>query len=303
MLICQPNRIAPVGAPPTARQSFTPLAARPLAPGAQVEVLDFLALSPVHNVALVSAIRDHGLVSPQHRGRFYCVRDEAGQLEGVALIGHATLVAAETDRALAAFARVARHTPRTHLIMGEREQVARFWQHFDADGTVEPRLAAREMLFTLGVAPPAVGQATALRQADPGDLDLVVPVQAELALADSGVNPLETDPHGFRARCALRVAQGRTWAVVEQGRLLFKAELQAVTPAAIYLEGIYVHPSVRGQGFGARNLSQLCRTLLTRTDTLCLLVNEQHHAAQQLYRKVGFRAEVCYDTIFLAHDC
>ena len=63
----------------------------------QDEVLDFLAERPVHTVFMASIIRDHGLVSPLHRGSFFACRNDNGSLEGVALIGHATLVEVRTD--------------------------------------------------------------------------------------------------------------------------------------------------------------------------------------------------------------
>src|SRR5256885_3247278 len=131
------------------------------------------------------------------------------------------------------------------MIMGESAPMARFWQHFSVAGSTNPRCAARELLFTLGFPLPTYELVATLREADRADLDLILPVQAELALAESGVDPRNVDPTGFRARCAQRVVRGRTWAVIEQGRLLFKAEMQAVTPEAIYLEGIYTHPDVR----------------------------------------------------------
>jgi ribosomal protein S18 acetylase RimI-like enzyme len=296
------NQFTPASTLPLALPAPVGPQVHPLVAGAEAEVIAFLAARPVHTVALASAIRDHSLVSPRHRGHFYCVRDEAGQLEGVALIGHATLIEAQTERALAAFAHLARRTPHRHLIMGERARIACFWQHFATDGTNSLRFAASEILFTLDAPPPTNLTVVNLRQADIADLDLIVPVQAELALAESGIDPLVVDPDGFRERCARRITQGRTWVVVEQGRLLFKAELQAVTPEVIYLEGIYVHESMRGEGFGVHCLSQLCRTLLSKTSTLCLLVNEQNRPAQHLYGKIGFRQQDCYDTIFLSDD-
>src|SRR5438045_6623164 len=100
------------------------ITAQTLTPAHTREVLAFLAARPLHTVNLTSLIRDNGLVSPANRGTFYGCRDEQGQLEGVALIGHATLIEAHTERALAAFARVARQCPVTHMIMGEQESVA-----------------------------------------------------------------------------------------------------------------------------------------------------------------------------------
>ena len=286
------NNAPPLGIP---RAPITP---QPLALAHTREVLAFLALRPLHTVSLMSLIRDNGLVSPANRGTFYGCRDEQGRLEGVALIGHATLVEARTDRALVACAHLARRCVNTHMIMGEQHSVAAFWENY-ADTGERFRLACRELLFELRC-PVAVGEAVpGLRLATLDDLDLIAPVQAEMAFAESGVNPLASDPEAFRRRCARRIEQGRTWVLVAEGRLVFKAEIQSETPEMIYLEGIYVAAGLRGQGFGQRCLSKLARTLLERVPALCLLVNEQNREAHALYRKVGFRYRGLYDTIFL----
>src|SRR5215213_7597242 len=72
--------------------------AEPLARGAEAEVVGFLSERPVHAVNLLGLIADNGLVSPHNRGTFYACRDERGRLEGVALIGHATLFESRTPR-------------------------------------------------------------------------------------------------------------------------------------------------------------------------------------------------------------
>jgi uncharacterized protein len=286
------NTAPPLGIP---RAPITP---QPLKPAHTREVLAFLAARPLHTVHLMSLLRDNGLVSTLNRGTFYGCRDEQGQLEGVALIGHATLVEARTERALAAFAQVARHCSDTHVIMGEQQCVVSFWQNYaDMDGRF--RLACREMLFELRHPVAVCEPVSGLRLATLADLDLIAPVQAEMAFAESGVNPLTKDPEGFRRRCARRIEQGRTWVLVADGRLVFKAEIQSETPEMIYLEGIYVAAEVRGQGYGQRCLSQLARTLLAHAPALCLLVNEQNDAAHALYRKIGFKYRGHYDTIFL----
>src|SRR5678816_4805532 len=84
------------------------------------EVLTFLAQRPIHTITMMGMIHDNGIVSPFNRGTFYGCRDLNGQLEGVALVGHATLMETISDRALAALAQVARECPGTHLIMGEK---------------------------------------------------------------------------------------------------------------------------------------------------------------------------------------
>src|SRR5215470_13441415 len=150
------------------------------------EVLNFLSQRPIHTIAMMGLINDNGIVSPLNRGTFYGCRDLNGQLEGVALVGHATLMETVSDRALAALAQVARECPNTHLIMGEKERVADFWSHYSETGRRQ-RLACREWLFELTWPVEAREAVVGLRRATAAELELVMPIQAELAYAESGV--------------------------------------------------------------------------------------------------------------------
>ena len=262
------------------------------------QVLQFLSQRPIHTVAMMSLINDNGIVSPFNRGVFYGCRDLHGQLEGVALVGHATLLETVSDRALAALAQVARECPNTHLIMGEQERVADFWSHY-ADAGRRQRLACREWLFELSWPVEAREHVAELRPARVEELALMMPVQAELAFAESGVNPLLVDAHGFRERCLRRIEQGRTWVVVENDLLVFKADVISKTPDVIYLEGIWLREDRRQKNIGTRLMSELMRRLLEDTKSICLLVNETNEWAQGFYRKCGFHFRATYETIFL----
>lgn len=270
----------------------------PLSAGDTPEVLAFLAGRPLHTVNMAGLIRDNGLVSPHNRGSFHACRDDEGRLEGVALVGHALLLEARSERATAAFARLAQGRAGSHMILGEESQVGLFWNHY-AEGGQSPRRVCRELLLEQRFPVEVREGVKGLRLATPDDLGAIVPVQAGLVFDESGLNPLETDPSGFRERCLRRIERGRTWVVTGGGRLLFKAEVQAETPETTYIEGVHVAPERRGGGFGLRCLSQLTRDLLRRSDSVCLLVNELNAPARAFYLKAGYRQRAVYDTIFL----
>jgi len=262
------------------------------------EVLAFLAERPVHTVCIAGFIRDNGLVSPHNRGTFYGCRNSEGRLEGVALIGHATLIEARTARAMEEFGLVAQGFQRTHIILGEKDKVEQFWNYY-ADEGQEMRLACRELLFELRYAMQVRDEVDGLRRATLEDLDKIAPVQASMAEEESGKNPMEIDPEGFRARCARRIEMGRVWLLEEDGRLVFKADVQSDTPDVVYLEGVWVNPSERGKGIGRQCLRQLCQDLLVRTKSVCVLVNEENQRAHTFYRMCNFKLRGVYDSIFL----
>jgi predicted GNAT family acetyltransferase len=264
----------------------------------EAEVMAFLGERPTHTFAIASFIRNNGIVSPHNRGVFYGCRDSNGDLQGVALMGHFILFETRSDSAIEAFAVMAQTHKKVHMLLGEQEKVRTFWGYYH-EGGQNPRLQCRELLFELrwGVEPkePVVG----LRLATRDDLDLVVPVHARSAFEESGLNPLDFDPEGFRERCARRIDKGQTWVWVEEGKLIFKAEIVADSPEVIYLEGVDVNPEERGKGYGSRCIAQLGAQLLTRTAAVLVLVNEKSPGAVQFYRDAGFRLLDCYDTIFL----
>ncbi|MFY9555928.1 MAG: GNAT family N-acetyltransferase [Blastocatellia bacterium] len=277
------------------------LIASPLAAEEEAEVLDFLGERPIHTFGMAGFIHDNGLVSPHNRGTFYSCRSQNGRLEGVALVGHFILFETQSEAAIKSFARVAHRYPNVHMLLGEQGKVESFWKHYQPRGQAA-RHFCRELLLTLQWPVEAREAVPGLRLAVPADLDLIVPSHARTVVEESGINPLETDRSGFLQRCQRRIEQGHTWVLTENGKLIFKAEIVTDTSNVIYLEGVEVNPEERGKGHGLRCISQLTRTLLQRTASICLLANQRNIGAQSFYRKAGFKQMSYYDTIFLKEN-
>jgi uncharacterized protein len=282
-------------------ESSPPCAISELGRRDEPEVIEFLSVRPLHTVFMAGLIRDNGLVSPRNRGSFYAWRNYSGQIEAVALIGHATLVEAHTEHSLIGFARVARNCQNAHLIRGERKSINTFWNYY-ADADREPRLICSEQLFAMNQAPSGFADVTGLRLATMSDLEKVIAVNASMAFAESGINPMQQDPNGFRNRAARRIEQKRIWVWVEDTRLMFKADVIGETPDVAYLEGIYVHPEERRKGYGSRSLSQLSALLLAQKKSICLTANDRNKIAVAFYTKVGFEFCSHYETIYLCQE-
>ena len=131
------------------------------------------------------------------------------------------------------------------MIMGEQDRIEDYWSYC-ANAGQEMRLACRESLLELRCPVAVRERVSRMSLATINELDLVMPVQAQMAFEESGVNPLEVDPDGFRKRCARRIEQGRTWVVLENNELVFKADIISDTPDVIYLEGVWLSEENRG---------------------------------------------------------
>src|ERR1044072_9966963 len=108
-------------------------------PGSEERTLAALSNESLTNVIMSGFIRDNGFINPLNRGRFYPCRDERNRLEGIALMGHTILFEAFSERAIKAFAMLARRESSPHLLMGEHNAVERFWS-FYATSDELPRL-------------------------------------------------------------------------------------------------------------------------------------------------------------------
>lgn len=263
------------------------------------ETLDFLNRRPVHTVAMASFIQDNGLEGADNRGKFYGYRNAAGKLEGVALIGHSTLIETISDAALAAFALVARRseTP-IKLMMSDGDTIERFWNLY-ADAGQKPRHLFKELLFEINFPFLVQNCKWEIRPAKLEELEAVAEAHAEVAFIESGINPMETDREGYLRRCAKRIEKQRTFVATENGKLVFKADIVAETDVVVYLEGIYTAPEYRGKGVASECLSKLGLMLLDRVQHVCMLSNVEFKAAHRAFNKAGFSSMDHCQTIFV----
>jgi len=248
---------------------------------------------------MTSFIQDNGMENDNNRGKFYGYRNADGKIEGVALIGHTTLVEARSEDSLMAFALVARksETP-IHFMMSDGKTIETFWKYYTSDNRA-PRLVCPELLFELHF--PFLVQKCEwdVRLADASELEQIAVAHDETAFIESGSSPLAKDREGFLKRCLKRIEQKRTFVVFENGKLIFKADIVAETSAVIYLEGIYVASELRGKGIGSSCLSKLSVQLLNRVQNICLLSNVEFKGAHRSFEKAGFKNTDCCQTIFV----
>ncbi len=265
----------------------------------KAEVLEFLSIRPVHTVVMSSFIQDNGIESADNRGTFYGYRNQAGELEGVSLIGHSTLIESRSTAALAAFANIAREsvTP-IHIMMSDGTTTEAFWKLY-ARQNQSPRLVCTELLFELSFPFQVKSCEWDVRLAKPEELQQIAEAHAAVAFMESGVDPMIKDPEGFLKRCLKRIEKERTFVVFENGKLVFKADIVAETNDVIYLEGVYVSPDYRGKNVSASCLSALSLELLNRVEHICLLSNVEFKNAHKSFVKAGYRNTDRSQTIFV----
>lgn len=261
------------------------------------EVMAFLSGRPIHTVFMASLILDNGMRSQLNRGVFYGYRNQKRELEAVALVGQKNVIEARSQAAFEKLMGLALAHPRLQLIRGEERCMGPLLSNLERTGRA-PRLICREALLEQTSASEDFEPVDALCNATMNDLEQVMHINSAMAFEENGTNPLKRDLKGMTERTKKRIERGRVWVLSEAGRIIFKAEAISITPEAIYLEGVYVHPAERGRGVASRCLTQLGNILLKLAPSITLVVNQENARGLALYQKLNYRFRSPYLTVY-----
>jgi len=114
-----------------------------------------------------------------------------------------------------------------------------------------------------------------------------------------GVSPLGPNGGGaYRARVRELIDAGRAYARIEDGRVIFKAEIGSVTPHACQVQGVWVRPELRGRGLAEAGMAALVNDALRRVaPVVSLYVNDYNRPARAAYRRVGFTQTATFASV------
>jgi uncharacterized protein len=247
------------------------------------QTLEFCAAEPVERVFLDEAAR-RGL------GRMLATIDE----DRITALCHLGANVVPSGAGTGAFADVTARA-RALMIHGDERAVTELWEAVRARMPRPREDRPGQPVFAIARAP-GPGN-SGLRQAVDDDFELLIPACAATHEGEIGINPLQTDPDGFRRRTRQQIEDGRSWVWIRNRTILFKAEASAWTPYAVQLQQVWVDPEVRNQGYGQRGLRDLIRLLLARVPQVCLFVRADNPAAIRVYERVGMEHAGSYRSL------
>ena len=255
-----------------------------------------LARDPLVNVFVGS--RAAGGLEPWRLGGELWGWAVGGELEALCYAG-ANLVPVEAGPdALLAFAeRARRQGRRCSSVVGPVHMVEPLWELLEPAWGPARAVRSRQPFMALDCAP-LVAPDPAVRRVRLDELDILLPAAIAMFTEEVGVSPLGHDAAAYRARVHDLVATGRAYARIEDGRVVFKAEIGAVTAAACQVQGVWVAPERRGQGLagpGTAAVVALAQDEHARAVTL--YVNDYNQVAQRVYRRVGFHEVATFTTV------
>ncbi len=139
--------------------------------------------------------------------------------------------------------------------------------------------------------PSAVMPEPRVRPVRTSELETLFPAAVAMFTEEVGVSPLRADGGaGYRARIAELVRSGQSLAWIEDGEVLFKAEIGAVSRSVCQIQGVWVAPAHRGRGIGTAGTAAVVEYARTAVaPVVSLYVNDYNAPARAAYRRVGFR--------------
>ena len=253
-------------------------------------VLDLLVRDPIANVFVQSRIEASGL-DPWRLGAEVWGYVADGAVTGLCYSGANLVPTVADESALRAFAdRAKRQGRRCSSIVGPESLVAPLWRALEPAWGAARDIRPNQPLMAIdsdpcGPADPAV------RAVQLSELDILLPASIAMFTEEVGVSPVAADGGTlYRARVTELVRSGRSFARIEDGRVLFKAEVGAATSRVCQIQGVWVEPSRRGEGLsipGMAAVVRACRTSIA--PVVSLYVNDFNTAARRCYERVGFR--------------
>jgi predicted GNAT family acetyltransferase len=129
-----------------------------------------------------------------------------------------------------------------------------------------------------------------VRRIRKNEMDLIMPACVAMFTEEVGISPMAGDGGLlYQARVAELVGAGRSFARMENGKVIFKAEIGAATPRACQIQGVWVDPAYRGKGLSETGMAAVLRYALSDVaPVVSLYVNDFNTAARASYRRVGF---------------
>jgi uncharacterized protein len=223
------------------------------------EVLALCDRDPVTNVFVSSRIRAVGMEPARLGGQVWGYTDGSGQLASLCYSG-------------------------ANLVPVEASQPAVLASHWGTPREVR----ARQPVMAISGLPNAEPDPL-VRRVLPGELDVVLPACIAMFTEEVGVSPVGVDGGAaYRGRVAELIRAGRSFARIENGRVLFKAEIGAVTPFACQVQGVWVPPEERGRGQAIKGMAAVVLQALHIAPVVSLYVNDFNAPARAAYRRVGF---------------
>lgn len=247
-----------------------------------------VAADPIQNV-FVGARLDAGVLNPVAPGTLWGWPAEQPQ---ALLHCGANLVPVAKDAApIAAFVEAAGRRRTCQSIVGPSWLALPLWEALSQRwgrtyGTVRALRAHQPVMSLAG--PPLVAADPRVRPIRMADFESYFEASVAMYLEEVGTDPLAGSDASYRSYCRWLVDTGRAYGIVEDGRVIFKADVGASSAAVAQIQGVWLTPDLRGRRLSEAPMAAVVEYVLAEFGTACLYVNDFNVRAVRSYLRVGF---------------
>ncbi|MCU1677649.1 MAG: GCN5-related N-acetyltransferase [Frankiales bacterium] len=256
----------------------------------RAEATSIIAKDPVANVFVGSRVDVCGLDSWRLGAEMWGFPAN-GPLTALCYAGANMVPVGADEAASRAFAdRAKRGSRRCSSLVGPAAQIASLWGGLESSWGPARDVRLHQPLMAIDHDPDSPDDQL-VRAVRPDELDVVLPACIAMFTEEVGVSPVEIDGGAlYRARVAELIRMGRAFAHIEDGKVLFKAEIGAATHLVCQVQGVWVSPELRGQGRGTAGTAAVVKLARARiAPTVSLYVNDYNTAARRAYERIGMR--------------
>ena len=248
-----------------------------------------LAPDPVANCFLDGRVAAAG-VDPWRLGGDLWGYFENDHLDSLLYCGANLVPVATTSAARAAFADRLRQTGRRcSSFVGPAQEVLDLWRLLEPSWGPARDVRSSQPLLAID-REPDVAADPHLRLSVPQEIDRLLPACIDMFTEEVGVSPVAGGTgSAYRARVLELIRSGRSYVRMQDGEVLFKAEIGAVSDAACQVQGVWVAHAARGRGLAAPAMAAVVQQARAGiAPIVSLYVNDYNTAARKAYARVGF---------------
>ncbi|MFD4176387.1 MULTISPECIES: GNAT family N-acetyltransferase [Streptomyces] len=270
---------------------LTQTTTRVLEPSDLRAALAVLESEPVANAFVTSRVQVAGL-DPWRLGGEMWGWYADGMLRSLCYSGANLVPICAGPEAVRAFAdRARRAGRRCSSIVGPAESTTRLWRLLEPTWGPAREVRANQPLMVTESLAADVTPDPLVRRVRKDETEVLMPACVAMFTEEVGISPLAGDGGLlYQARVAELIGAGRSFARIDDGKVVFKAEIGAATPQACQIQGVWVAPEHRGKGLSEAGMAAVLRYALADVaPVVSLYVNDYNTPARKAYRRVGFR--------------
>ncbi|WNI22135.1 GNAT family N-acetyltransferase [Streptomyces sp. ITFR-16] len=270
---------------------LTQTTTRVLEPSDLGAALAVLESEPVANAFVTSRVQIAGL-DPWRLGGEMWGWYADGRLRSLCYSGANLVPICAGPEAVRAFAdRARRAGRRCSSIVGPAGPTAQLWRLLEPGWGPAREVRANQPLMVTESQSADIEPDPLVRRVRKDEMDVLMPACVAMFTEEVGISPLAGDGGLlYQARVAELIAAGRSFARIEDGKVVFKAEIGATTSQACQIQGVWVAPEFRGRGHSETGMAAVLRYALADVaPVVSLYVNDYNTPARKAYRRIGFR--------------